>query len=156
MRLQQQSQQLQSKLPTVTRVVGNYKAAIESQGFLFISGQFPYEDGALKYKGRVGQELSLDEGYYAARIAALNVLAQIAAHTSGFRRLVSIVRVEGHVASAAGFTQQPLVLDGASDLFFEFLKERAGHARTAFSHAQLPFDAPVELAVIAAVASQET
>lgn len=148
-------QQLQLSLPAAPEPAGKYKAVVISQGFLFISGQFPFENGVLKYKGRVGQELSVNDGYQAARLTALNVLAQIAAHTNGFCRLLSIVRMDGHVASAEGFTQQPVVLNGASDLFLEVLRERAGHARTAFSHTQLPLDAPVELAVIAAITSED-
>ncbi len=138
-------------LPAAPRPVGSYRATLESHGLLFLSGQFPLENGTLKYVGRIGRELTEEQGYQAARLAALNVLAQLEAATDSFARLDQIVRVEGHVASADSFLRQPTILDGASDLFANVLESKAGHARTAFSHSRLPLDAPVEVVVIAAV-----
>lgn len=131
------------------RPLGSYSAVIQAGDLLFISGQLPLRDGRLAYRGRVGQELSEDEGRAAAELAALNVLAQIHAHLGGFERLRQIVRVEGHVASADGWFDQPRVLDGASDLLADVLGEKAGHARSAFSHQQLPANAAVALVVVA-------
>jgi enamine deaminase RidA (YjgF/YER057c/UK114 family) len=120
-------------------------------GFLFISGQLALLNGELKYRGRVGAELSEAEGGAAARLAALNVLAQIKDALSGFDRLLSLVRMDGHVSSAPGWTDQPRVLDYASDLFSEALGEKGRHARAAFAAPQLPLDASIELVVTAAV-----
>lgn len=139
------------KLPTPSRPAGNYVPCVEANELLFISGQFPIENGAPRYVGRVGAKLSEADGYAAARLAALNVLAQIHAALGGFDRLAHLVRVEGHVASAPGFHNQPKVLDGASDLFAAVLGERGRHTRAAFAPERLPWDLTIELVVTAAV-----
>lgn len=136
-------------LPDPPQPLGNYTAVSEAGDLLFISGQVPLVNGTLAWAGQVGRDLTVEQGREAARAAALNVLAQIARHPGGFERLERIVRVEGHVSSAEGFFGQADVLDGASDLFARVLGEKAGHARSAFSHAQLPVNATVELVVIA-------
>lgn len=149
MSVEQKLAELSLTLPDPPRPMGRYTAVSEAGNLLFISGQVPLADGKMAFTGRVGERLTVEEGQRAARLAALNVLAQIARHLGGFDRLHHIVRVEGHVSSAAGFHDQPAVLDGASDLFAEVLGDKAGHARSAFSHGQLPGNAPVELVVIA-------
>ena len=138
-------------LPNPPRPAGNYQPWISSGNLLFLSGQFPIENGASRYVGRVGAELSEGDGYAAARLAASNVLAQIQAALGGFDRLDHLVRVEGHVASAPGWNNAPKVLDGASDLFASVLGERGRHTRTAFTPAQLPLNLAVELVVVATV-----
>ncbi|HIC7207663.1 RidA family protein [Burkholderia stabilis] len=138
-------------LPEPPNPLGSYTAVSEAGNLLFVSGQLPLADGRVAYTGRVGEQLSVDEGRDAARLAALNVLAQIRRHLGGFDRLRKIVRVEGHVSSADGFFGQPTVIDGASDLFAAVLGSKAGHARSAFSQRQLPADAAVILVVIAEV-----
>jgi enamine deaminase RidA (YjgF/YER057c/UK114 family) len=138
-------------LPEAPQPLGSYTAVSEAGNLLFISGQVPIADGKLHYTGRVGAELTLEEGKRAAQLAALNTLAQISKHLGGFERLHHIVRLEGHVSSAEGFYRQPEVLDAASDLFAAVLGDQAGHARTAFSHSQLPANATVIIAVIAEI-----
>jgi enamine deaminase RidA (YjgF/YER057c/UK114 family) len=144
-------QELGLALPSAPKPVGNYSAAVRSGGLLFLSGQLPIENGAPRYSGRVGGELSEAEGYAAARLAAQNVLAQIRAALGSFDRLEQLVRVEGHVASAPDWNNAPKVLDGASDLFVTVLGERGRHTRTAFTPTQLPLNVAVELVVAAAV-----
>lgn len=144
-------QELGLTLPSAPKPAGNYSAAVRSGNLLFLSGQFPIENGKPRYSGRVGAELSEADGYAAARLAALNVLAQIRAALGSFDRLEQLVRVEGHVASAPGWNNAPTVLDGASDLFAQVLGERGRHARTAFTPSQLPLNLAVELVVTAAV-----
>ena len=139
------------QLPEAPRPVGNYRAAVIANGLLFISGQLPLSNGKLKYRGRVGVELTEAAGGKAAQLAALNVLAQIKAALGGFDRLVSLLRVDGYVSSAPGWMNQPLVLDHASNLFAAVLGERGIHARSAIAAAQLPLNASVELVVTAAV-----
>jgi enamine deaminase RidA (YjgF/YER057c/UK114 family) len=138
-------------LPTPPKPLGNYTAVSEAGNLLFISGQVPLANGKPLWTGRVGEHLTLEEGQAAAKLTALNVLAQIKQHLGSFERLHHIVRLEGHVASADGFYGQAPVLDGASDLFAAVLGEKAGHARTAFSHSQLPANSTVELVVIAQI-----
>jgi enamine deaminase RidA (YjgF/YER057c/UK114 family) len=118
---------------------------------LFISAQLPIENGVPRYVGRVGAELSEEEGYAAARLAGLNVLSQIQAALGTFERLAHLVRVEGHVASAPQFRNQPKILDGASDLFMAVLGERGRHTRAAFAPERLPLDLAIELVVTAAI-----
>jgi len=151
MTVEQKLTELGLELPEAPQPLGSYTAVSETGNLLFISGQVPIVNGKLVYTGRVGDELSIDEGKRAAQLVALNVLAQISRHLGGFERLHHIVRLEGHVSSADNFYQQPAVLDAASDLFAAVLGEKAGHARTAFSHSQLPANATVIIAVIAEI-----
>jgi enamine deaminase RidA (YjgF/YER057c/UK114 family) len=139
-------------LPAAPKPAGNYSATILSGNLLFLSGQFPI-NGVPRYTGRVGIELTEEQGYAAAQLAALNVLAQIRAALGGFDRLQTLTRVEGHVAAAPGWYNTPRVLDGASDLLAAILGERGRHSRTAFNSASLPWNLAVELAVTAAVDS---
>lgn len=138
-------------LPAPPQPAGQYCATQQSDGLLFVSGQFPLRDGELLYCGSVGRELSLAQGRAAASLAGLNVLAQLRAVTANWQHLAAIVRVDGYVSSVPGFYAQPQVLDGASQLFADVLGECAGHARTAFSVSQLPLNAAVELVVIASL-----
>jgi enamine deaminase RidA (YjgF/YER057c/UK114 family) len=144
-------EQLGLKLPTAPKPIGSYAAAIRAGDLLFISGQLPLGNGKLQYAGRVGSELTEQQGQAAARLAALNVLAQIESALGGFDRLAHLVRVEGHVASAPEWQDAPKVLDGASDLFVQVLGEKGQHTRSAFWPGRLPRNAAVELVVIAAV-----
>lgn len=151
MTVEQKLAALDLKLPEAPQPLGSYTAVSETGNLLFISGQVPIANGKMVYTGRIGGELSLDEGKRAAQLAALNVLAQISRHLGGFDRLHHIVRLEGHVSSADGFHGQPAVIDAASDLLAAVLGDKAGHARSAFSHNQLPANAAVVLVVIAEI-----
>ncbi len=139
-------------LPKAPTPVGSYRAVMIRNDLGAVSGQFPIVDGQLLYPGVVGHELSKADGYAAARLAALNVIAQIETALGGFQSFGGLLRMEGYVASAPGFTSQPYILDGASELFVSILGESlGGHSRTAFSVTQLPLGASVELAVTFAV-----
>ena len=135
-------------LPPPPAAAGSYRRAVVRGSVGFVSGQFPFVAGKLACKGRIGAELTVDEGRAAAALAALNVLAQILLALDGWERFGGLLRLEGHVASAESFVQQPAVLDGASELLVRALGEPLGaHARTAYHAARLPLDSPVELAV---------
>ncbi|MFZ5609191.1 MAG: RidA family protein [Pseudomonadota bacterium] len=136
-------------LPSRSKPAGNYLPAARCDRLLFISGQFPLEDGRLKYTGQVGRDLTPEDGYQAARLAALNALSHLRHETNAWRQLGSILRIDGHISSAQHFHDQPKVLDGASDLFKHVLQTQAGHARAVFAHAMLPLNSSVELVVIA-------
>lgn len=138
-------------LPEPPRPAGNYVSAVETGGFVYLSGQFPFVAGRMVHAGRVGAELTVEEGYAAARLAALNVLAQLKRELGGFERLTGLVHVAGHVASAPGWSDVPRVLDGASDLFAAVLGARGRHTRAAFAPPALPLNAAIELVVVAAV-----
>lgn len=136
-------------LPQPPQPLGSYTAVSQAGDLLFISGQLPLQDGKVVWQGQLGKDLTVEQGKRAAELAALNVLAQIDAYLGGFERLHHIVRVDGHIAGAPGWFDQPAVLDGASDLFRDVLGDKAGHARTISSHLQQPANAAVILVVIA-------
>ena len=141
------------RLPAPPPPAGNYQPVTTRNGLGFVSGQVPVRDGRLLFTGRVGVELTPQQGKAAAEIAALNVLAQIDRALPSWEQFGGLLRLEGFVASASGFTSQPEILDGASDLFVDVLGELGQHARAAFSVEQLPLNAPVELVVTFAVNS---
>jgi len=127
-----------------------YVPATRAGGLLFLSGKTPRVDGALRVTGRLGQELDVDDGVAAARIAAINALSSLE-HEVGLQNVQQILKVTGFVASADGFVQQSAVTDGASQLFVDVLAERGRHARTAIGVAHLPGNAPVELDLVVQV-----
>lgn len=149
MNIESRLHELGLTLPDPPRPAGNYEPWIICDRWLYISAQVPILNGQRRYTGRVGAELSVEEGRAAAQLSALNVLAQIRDALGGFDRLERLVRVEGHVASASGGPNTPYVLDAASDLFLAVLGERGRHARTAFTPDYLPYNLTVELVVTA-------
>src|SRR5436305_6640886 len=102
-------------LPQPAKPLASYVPALRTGSYVYTSGQIPTRDGALVYTGTVGLDLTEDQGYDAARIACLNALAAIKAEIGDLDRIVRIVRVTGYVASEDGFTDQPAVVNGASD-----------------------------------------
>jgi enamine deaminase RidA (YjgF/YER057c/UK114 family) len=136
------------ELPPAPKPVGAYVPAVRTGNLVFVSGQLPMKDGELIAKGRVGNEVALDEARQCARQAVLNALAAVAAEIGGLENVVRIVRVTGYVASAPGFTDQALVLNAASDLLAEIFGEAGRHSRIAVGAAELPLGAPVELELV--------
>jgi enamine deaminase RidA (YjgF/YER057c/UK114 family) len=136
------------ELPQVPKPVANYVSAVRTGNYVFTSGQVPLVKGELKAKGKVGGDLTLEEGYECARIAALNCLAAVKSVIDDLDRVKQIVRLTGFVNSAVGFNEQPKVLNGASDLLVEIFGERGKHARLAIGTNELPLGAPVEVEMI--------
>jgi len=136
------------KLPPATKPVGAYVPAVRTGNLVFVSGQLPMRDGELIAKGRVGNEVALEEARDCARQAALNALAAVAAEIGGIEHVARIVRVTGYVASAPGFTDQALVLNAASELLVEIFAGAGRHSRVAVGAAELPLGAPVELELV--------
>lgn len=145
-------------LPEVSEPVAAYKPYKRVGNLVFVSGQLPFDDdGNLTHEGKVGDGLSVKEGQEAARRAAVNAIAALQAAANGRLDLVTqIVRVEGHVASAEGFTDQPQVVNGASDLLGDVFGRAGEHARVALGANELPLGTPVEVALIAEVRNAET
>ena len=139
-------------LPKVVPPLAAYVPAVQSGNHVYVSGQLPMVDGKLPYVGKVGGDVSVEQGAQLARTCALNALAAIDSLV-GLGRIVKIVKLTGFVASAEGFTGQPAVINGASELFGEVLGELGRHARSAVGVAELPLGAPVEVEVIAEVAA---
>ena len=138
-------------LPQVAAPLASYVPAVQSGNYVYVSGQLPFVDGKLPLAGKVGAEVTAEQANELARVCALNALAAIESLV-GLGRLVKIVKVTGFVASAPGFTGQPAVINGASNLFGDVLGEIGRHARSAVGVAELPLGAPVEVEVIAEVA----
>jgi enamine deaminase RidA (YjgF/YER057c/UK114 family) len=137
-------------LPAVVPPLAAYVPAVQSGSYVYVSGQLPMVEGKLPLTGKVGAEVTEEQAADLARICALNALAAIEALV-GLGRVVKIVKVTGFVASAPGFTGQPAVVNGASNLFGDVLAEQGRHARSAVGVAELPLGAPVEVEVIAEV-----
>jgi enamine deaminase RidA (YjgF/YER057c/UK114 family) len=139
------------ELPAAPKPAGAYVPAKISRGLIFASGQTPTVEGKNVYEGKVGKEVSEEDAYAAARLAALNCVAELHYVLGDLDRVREIVKVTGYVASAPGFGQQPRVVNGASELFQELWGENGRHARAAIGVAELPFDGPVEIEVIAEI-----
>ena len=144
-------EELDIKLPLPPDPLGAYVPAVVSGHLLYISGQLPLKDSNLAYRGKVGDNVTEEEAYEAARIASINALAVISKELGGFDRLKRIVKLTGYIASAPGFNAQAAVVNGASDFFFEVLGEAGKHARVAVGVSELPADSPVEIEVIAEI-----
>ncbi|GAA1879467.1 RidA family protein [Asanoa iriomotensis] len=139
-------------LPEVVPPVAAYVPAVQSGVYVYVSGQLPIAGGELLAKGKVGADVTAEEARDLARQCGLNVLAAIDALV-GLEYVVKVVKVVGFVASAPGFTGQPTVVNGASELFGEVFGEAGRHARSAVGVAELPLNAPVEVEAIVEVAT---
>lgn len=142
--------ELGMELPGVAAPVAAYVPAVRSGSQVYTSGQLPFVKGELAATGKVGAEVSPEEAKRHARTAALNALAAVDALV-GLESIVRIVKVTGFVASAEGFTGQPAVINGASELFGEVFGDAGAHARSAVGVAELPLGAPVEVELIVEV-----
>ena len=120
---------------------------VQHESLLFISGQFPLINGQLAYRGKVGRDLDVAEGYQAARLCAINALAQAKKILLSLDMVAGIARLEGYLQTVAGFQEHAKVLDGASDLFHQVLGERGAHTRVVIGVVSLPLDAPIEIVV---------
>ncbi|MEV4454803.1 RidA family protein [Microbispora sp. NPDC004025] len=138
-------------LPEVVPPLAAYVPAVRTGDHVYTSGQLPLVKGELGVTGKVGAEVSAEEAKEQARICAVNALAAIKSLVGDLSQVVRIVKVVGFVASAPGFTGQPQVVNGASELLGEVFGEAGRHARSAVGVAVLPLDAPVEVEVIAEV-----
>jgi enamine deaminase RidA (YjgF/YER057c/UK114 family) len=136
-------------LPPPPEPAGAYTRAVRSGQLLFVAGQLPIVAGEVRFAGRVGRDLDLEEGYQAARLCALNGLSILRAEAGSLDRIARVVRLGGYVCSAEGFTEQAGVVNGASDLFRDLLADRGIHARLAVGVSELPLGAAVELEIIA-------
>ena len=136
-------------LPPVAAPAGAYVPAIATGELIFTSGQLPFVDGALARSGVLGVDVEVAEAADLAATAALNALAAVAGLLDGLDRVLRIVKVTGFVASAPGFTDQPAVINGASNLLTDVFGDHGRHARSAVGVAALPLGSPVEVELIA-------
>jgi enamine deaminase RidA (YjgF/YER057c/UK114 family) len=138
-------------LPTPAAPAANYVPFMIEGGLLTISGQLPIENGAVAVTGKLGAGVSVDEGRRAARLCAINILAQAQAALGDLGRVRRCVRLGGFVASTPDFTEQHKVINGASDLIADILGEAGRHARAAVGVVSLPLDAAVEVEALFAI-----
>ena len=143
-------EQLGVVLPQVAAPVASYVPAVRTGNLVYTSGQLPIEGGKLAATGKVGAEVSPEQGKALARICALNALAAVGSVVD-IDTVARVVKVVGFVASAPGFNGQPNVINGASDLFAEVFGDNGAHARSAVGVSELPLDAPVEVELIVEV-----
>ena len=139
-------------LPEVVRPLAAYVPAVRTGDYVYVSGQLPMVNGELPATGKVGAEVDVAQAKALARVCALNALAAADAAAGGLAAITRIVKVTGFVASAPDFTDQPLVVNGASELLVEVFGDAGRHARSAVGVAALPRDTPVEVELIAEVA----
>lgn len=142
-------EQLGIELPSAPEPAGNYEAWVVTGHLIYVSGQLPWKNGQLAFSGRVGDELTVDAGALAARICALNALSQLRLAVRDLDYISRIVRMDGAVHCASGFTDHPRVLDGASDVLLDVLGDRGRHTRTANGVHDMPLGAAVQISLIA-------
>jgi enamine deaminase RidA (YjgF/YER057c/UK114 family) len=139
-------------LPDAAAPAANYVPFVKTGNQLFISGQLPMESGAIAVTGKLGEDLQVEDGQKAARLCAINLLAQAKAATGDLDKVVRLVKIVGFVNSTGDFTDQPKVINGASDFLVEAMGDSGRHARSAVSAASLPFGAAVEIEAIFEIA----
>jgi enamine deaminase RidA (YjgF/YER057c/UK114 family) len=132
-------------LPKAAAPAANYVPFVVTGNLVFVSGQLPFENGELKHKGIVGASVSIEDAVKAARLCALNLIAQLQAAVGDLDHVARVVKLNGFVASAATFTEQPKVVNGASDLMVEVFGDLGKHARAAVGVASLPLGVAVEV-----------
>jgi enamine deaminase RidA (YjgF/YER057c/UK114 family) len=133
-------QSLGLKLPPAAGAVAAYEPSAIVNGILYMSGQLPWIAGDLLYKGKIGAELSVEDGYKACQLGALNAIAQLGAALGTLDRVKLIFRLEGVLNVAPGFTDTPKVLNGASHLVSEVFGERGRHTRMIYTNPEMPLD----------------
>ena len=139
------------RLPVPPEPEANFVTAVRHGETLYLSGQGPTREGKPVYAGKLGGAVTVQDGYEAARLCALNLLGVVQAEIGSLDRVQRVVKLLAFVASENGFDQQPSVVNGASDLLIDVFGPRGTHARSAIGTSQLPFDIPVEIEMIVAL-----
>jgi enamine deaminase RidA (YjgF/YER057c/UK114 family) len=133
------------QIPELSKPLAAYVPAVQTGKLVFTAGQLPMVNGEIICKGILGEDVEIDQAYEAARICTLNALAAIKGVIGDLDRIQQVVRVVGYVASVPTFTQQPAVVNGASELLLEIFGEKGKHARSAVGMAVLPLNASIEI-----------
>ena len=148
MTLEQKLKSMGITIPEPAKPIAAYIPAMLVGDMVYTSGQIPIENGELKFKGKLGKEIFKEQGYEAARLCALNALSAVKGVIGDLEKIEQVVKLVGFVASAEGFTEQPAVVNGASEFLQQALGEKGVHARSAVGVAELPLGVPVELEMI--------
>lgn len=145
MSIENRIKELDIELPVAPAPAGSYVPAVTAGNMVFVSGQLPSINGEVKYLGKVGKDLTLEEATQGAKLCIINALAVLKTHLGSLEKIEQIVRVGGFVNSSDGFTMQPKVINGASDFLVEVFGEKGKHARAAVGVNELPLNAAVEV-----------
>lgn len=148
--VEQKLKELGLEVPEVAKPVAAYVPAVKVGGYVYTAGQIPFVNGELKYRGKLGKDFTVEEGYEAAKFCALNCLAAIKSVVD-LDDIEQVVKVVGFVNSAEGFNEQPKVINGVSELLGEVFGEKGKHARSAVGVNELPLNAAVEVEMIVKV-----
>ena len=143
--IEQRLFQLGIKLPNTAAPAGSYVPYVLERNLLWISGQVPFWNGKVKYRGKVSSEVSMDDAIMAARLCGLNILAQIKTALGDLNRVEQMIKLSGFVNSASDFTDHPIVINGASDLMVDVFGELGRHTRVAIGASSLPLNSPTEV-----------
>lgn len=135
-------------IPEAPKPLGSYVPCIQAGNLLFLSGILPLRNGKLLRQGRVGEDISIDEAREDAKTAAINALSVLKSYIGSIDKVKRCIKITGYVSSAPDFTEQPKVLNAASDLMFEIFGEAGRHARAAVGVNVLPLNSPVEIEFI--------
>jgi enamine deaminase RidA (YjgF/YER057c/UK114 family) len=140
------------ELPEAPRSAGSYVQVVIAANLVFVSGQIPVDPGSVpmqvKFKGKVGKDISLKEGQEAARLCTINALAQLKSVLGSLDKIRKFVKVSGFVNSEASFTNHPQIINGASDFIVQIFGEKGRHSRSAVGASSLPLNSAVELELI--------
>ncbi len=137
--------QLGISLPAAAAPAANYVPFVLTGNQLWVAGQITFWDGKLKYRGKVGADVSVEDGIAAARICGLNILAQARAALGDLDRVARVIKLNGFVNATPDFTDHPKVINGASDLIVEVFGDAGKHARVALGAGGLPLNSTVEI-----------
>jgi enamine deaminase RidA (YjgF/YER057c/UK114 family) len=152
MSAEDKARELGLNLATPNPPAGSYVPTVQTGTLLFVAGQIPTRPDGTRPVGKLGDDTTVEEGYEAARLCAVALLAQVKAALGSLDRVVRIVKVNGYVNATPDFVQPPAVVNGASDLLVEVFGEAGKHARAAVGVASLPAGAPVEVEMVVEVA----
>ena len=148
MEIEKRLKELGISLPAPPKPVANYVPAVRAGNLLFVSGHGPYNDGKTMVSGKLGKELTIEEGYKTARNVALNCLASVKATLGDLNKVKRVVKLLGMVNCTEDFKDQPKVINGASDLLVEVFGDAGRHARSAVGMQSLPNGIPVEIEMV--------
>jgi enamine deaminase RidA (YjgF/YER057c/UK114 family) len=145
MSIEDKIKNLDITLPDAPKPLGSYVPCVQAGNLLFLSGALPLKEGKLVKTGKLGEAISIEEAHECARQCVINALSVLKAHLGNLDKIKKCVKLNGYVASAPDFTDQPKVLNAASDLLFEIFGDSGRHARAAVGVAALPLNSPIEI-----------
>ena len=140
-------------LPIPPNPAGSYIPVVTTGNLAFISGQIPIKDGNIKFMGKVPDEQSIETAQDAAKLCIVNALAQLNAYFGTLEKITKIVRISGFVNSSANFTEQPKIINAASDLLFKIFGETGKHSRIAVGVSSLPLNSTVEIDMVVEISN---